>query len=194
MGMLEVIADYLIKLQAAITAHPQATERTSYKEKEKKVHETLSAANRIIVDILDLTGLPQSPSTEELIDPLDDLISTIESLGTDVDDVNIRSSGESTSRTPGRKTGQKMDGNIKAIVEDIVALAALIRINADIERRRLQDLQRLIEEKRKDLQRLTEEKQQALSELAKTKDQGITRLEMQLSILQSLRCYHTLLF
>ncbi|KAK0511487.1 hypothetical protein JMJ35_006060 [Cladonia borealis] len=170
-----IIADHLKDLQVAVAAHPQTSERTSYNEKEKKIHETLTAADRIISEILGLIGLPQSLSPEKLIKPLAGLISTIETPGIDVDHVYIPSSVRSALSGPWRKTGQKVDGGIKAILNNIASFAALIQMNADSEERRLQDLQRL-----------TEEKRQALSEL-EMKNQELSWLESQLSFLQGLR-------
>ena len=170
-----IIAEHLKDLQAAVAAHLQASERTSYNEKEKKIHETLTAADRIVSEILGLIGLPQSLSPEKLIDPLAGLISTFETPGVDLDHINIRSSVRSALWRPWRKTGQNLDGVIKAILNNIASFAALIHVNADSGKRRLQDLQRL-----------TEEKRQALSEL-EMKNQDLSRLESQLSFLQSLR-------
>ena len=170
-----IIAEHLKELQSAVAARTQASQRTAYNEKEEKIHETLTAADGIISELLSLIELPQSVSAEKLIDPLAGLISTIETPGIDVDHVNIPSSVRSTLWRPWRKTGQKVDGGIKAILNSIASLATLIHMNADSEKRRLQDLQRL-----------TEEKRQALSEL-EMKNQDLSRLESQLSFLQDLR-------
>ena len=68
-----------------------------------------------------------------------------------------------------------MDGCIIAILNNIASFASFIQMNADFEERRLQNLQRL-----------TEEKRQALSEL-KMKNEDLSRLESQLSFFQGLR-------
>ena len=170
-----IIAEHLKDLQAAVAAYPQASERTLYNEKEKKIHEALTAADRIISEISGLLGLPLSLSPENLIEPLAGLISTIETLVIDVDHVNLPSSVRSALSRPWRKTSRKVDGCIKAILNNIASFASFIQMNADFEERRLQDLQRLAEEKR-----------QALSEL-KMKNQDLSRLESQLSFFQGLR-------
>ena len=213
MKVVGIIGKCLKKLQAAVAAHPQASKRRSYNEKEKKNHEALTAANRIISEILGLIELPQSLSPEKLIDLVNGLTSAIETPDIDVDHVNIQSSVRSTMRRPWWKAGQKKDWGIKAILELIVSLAALIPINADTrlqdlqrltedtEKRRLQDLQRLTEETEKrrlqDLQRLTEDAEkrrlQDLQRLTDEKDQTSSRLEKQLLFLESLRYCHTLL-
>lgn len=146
--VLEIIAEHLKKLQAAIAAHPQASERTSYHEKENKVHEALTAANGIISEMLGLMELPRSLSPEKLTDLVNGLTSTMETPDVDVDHVNIHSSVRSTLRRPWWKASQKKDGGIKATLKLIVSLAALIQMNADSEKRSLQDLQRITEEKR----------------------------------------------
>ena len=201
MKVVGIIGKHLKKLQAAVAAHPQASERTSYNKKKKKVHETLTAADKIISEILGRIELPQSLSPGKLIDHLDGLKATIEAPGIAVDHVTIRSSVKWTSSRLWRKTGQKVDGDIKDIEELIASLAALIRINADSDERTLQDLQRLTEdtEKRRlqDLQRLTEDTEkrrlQDLQRLTEEKDQISRRLERQLLFRESLRYCHTLL-
>ena len=90
--ILELIAEHLEELQGAIAARTQFSLKMAYnEEEEKKIHETLTAAARIISELLSLMALPQSLSPEKLIDPLAALISTIEAPGIDVDYVNTRS-------------------------------------------------------------------------------------------------------
>ena len=173
--IVRIITEHLNNLQVTITTHPQTPKSKSYNEKERKIHEILTAADSIISEILGLIGLPQSLSPKKLIEPLAGLKSTIETPGIDVDYVNIPSSVRSALSRPWRKTGQKVDGGIKATLNNIASFAAFIQMNADLEERRLQHLQKL-----------TEEKRQALSEL-KMKNQDLSRLESQLSFFQGLR-------
>ena len=170
--ILELIAEHLKELQGAIAARTQVSLKTAYNEKEeKKIRETLTAAARVVSELLSLIVLPQSLSPERLIDPLAGLISTIETPGIDVDHVNIRSSVNWNFWRP----GPAVDWGIKVILKKIASLAALIHMNAKYEKKRLQDLQRL-----------TEEKRQALSEL-EMKNQELSRLEGQLSFFQGLQ-------
>ena len=142
--MVGFIAEYLKKLQAAVAAHPQASEKRSYNEKEKKIHEALTTANRIISEILGLIGSPQSRSPEKLVDLVNGLTSTIEIPDIDVDHVEIHSLARLALTRPWGKAGQKKDRGIKAILQLIASLATF-------EKRRVQDLQRLTEEKRQAL-------------------------------------------
>ena len=173
--IVEIIAEHLKEFQAAGAASTQASQRTAYNEKEEKIHETLNAADRIISELLSLIESLQSLSPEKSIEPLAGLISTIEALGIDVDHINIPSSVRSTLSKPWRKKGQKVDGGIKAILNNTASFAELIHMYADSEQRRL-----------KYLQRVTKENRQALSEL-EMKNQTLSQLESQISFLQGLR-------